>query len=164
MKRNKLYVRPKWSDFLLPILVVFILPPPTDALAVEFIGNYCWTITITDSTVTGLVIPSTAVLKSDIVNMGGTSYALTGTITDPGDNPYMLGGVAQSIGSKIYMHLTGSQSHLSGGWRDSSVIYAELDASTLSGTMYDMGNDFNVVTRTFNLRYTAGTIAPSVCP
>jgi hypothetical protein len=147
-------------------LVVFIVLPTADAFGQSFIGTPCWNLTITDTTVTGMVIPTTLVLKSDISSMGGSSYTLIGHVTVSGDNPFTLSGFGHVIGGTLYLDMSGSQSHATGGWRDSSAVHAAINMSTLSGTFYDIGNDFNAVTRqTDSTRYSAGTIAlAAACP
>lgn len=144
-----------------------VLISASNALAQDpsFMGKYCWNLTITDTT-TDTPILSTFVLTTDIVKMGTASYSLIGYVTDPGDNPAIFSGVGQFIGSTLYLSLIGSQNHLIGGWRDSSVLHAEINTSTLSGTFYDVGNDFNATTRARDSsRYTAGTVEiATTCP
>lgn len=144
-----------------------LLFPAADALAQSFVGTYCWNMTVTDTTVTGRVVPFSYVMKTGITNMGNnSSYTLIGYVNDPGDNPFTVSGSGQIIGSRLYLDLSGSQSHISGGWRDTSAVHASLDTATFSGTFYDIGNDFNAVSRQVDgTRYTAGTIAlASACP
>lgn len=158
---------PKPNSFLFLVLLVLVLFSPAGALAQSFMGTYCWTLTLTDSTVTGQVLPTTFTMKTDITNMGSnTSFSLIGFVTDPGDNPMTFSGTGQMIGSTLYLDLSGSQSHASGGWRDTSAIHAALDSTAFSGTFYDIGNDFNAVTRQADgTRYSAGTIAlAAACP
>ena len=154
------------SGFLFMALAMLFLIRPDDAAAQAFIGNYCWNFTITDTTVTGTVVPSTFVMRSDITAMGGNSYTLIGHVNVAGDNPFTLSGFGHVIGTTLYLDLSGSQSHATGGWRDTSAIHATIDVSTYTGTFYDIGNDYNAVTRVpDSTRYTAGTVAlSSSCP
>lgn len=144
-----------------------ILTSASSALAQDpsFMGKYCWNYTVTDTT-TDLVLPATFVMTTDIVKMGTASYSLIGYLSVPDDNPVIFSGVGQFIGSTLYLSLIGSQNHLTGGWRDSSVFHAEINTSTLSGTFYDVGNDFNATTRARDSsRYSAGTIElATTCP
>ncbi len=160
MNNMSLCVVAKPSGFLFLAFLVFNLVSPAEALAQSFMGNYCWSATITDSTVTGQVIPTTLVIKTDIINIGSNaSFTLIGYVTDLGDNPLTLSGSGQVIGSTLYLDLSGSQNHITGGWRDTSAIHAALDTSTYRGTFYDIGNDFNAITRVADgTRYSAGTI------
>lgn len=155
-----------WFFASLAFLPAALLFPAADALAQSFMGRYCWNLTITDTTVSGMAIPTTLVLNSDIVNMGGGSYTLIGHVTVTGDNPFTLSGFGHTIGNMLYLDMSGSQSHATGGWRDSSAVHAAINMSTLTGTFYDVGNDFNAVTRqTDSTRYSAGTIAlAAACP
>lgn len=136
------------------------------ATPLTYMGKYCWNLTITDTTVTGTVIPTVLFFESDIQSMGGTSYTLIGDVLATADNPFTLSGFGHIIGSTIYLDLSGSQSHVSGGWRDTSAVHMSIDATTLTGTFYDIGNDYNAITHaTDSTRYTAGTVAPApVCP
>ena len=47
-----------------------LLFPAADALAQSFVGTYCWNMTVTDTTVTGRVVPFSYVMKTGITNMG----------------------------------------------------------------------------------------------
>ncbi|HIJ90409.1 MAG: hypothetical protein OEV89_06545 [Desulfobulbaceae bacterium] len=150
------------------IFILFcVVTSASNALAQtpSYMGRSCWNVTITDTTVENMPVPTTLVMTTDIVNMSETTYSLTGYVTNSGDSPAMYGGVGQIIGNTIYLSLTGSQAHLTGGWRDSSVFHGELSLSNLSGTFYEVGNDFNATTRASdNGRYTAGTISVATCP
>src|SRR5450759_5131695 len=147
MKKNENAVA-KPTGFLFPALLLFMLFSSADALAQTFMGTFCWSTTITDSTVTGQVIPTTLIIKTDITNMGSnTSFTLIGNVAFPGDYPLTLTGFGQIIGSTLYMDLLGSQKHLNEAWRDTSSMHASLDTATFSGTFYDIGNDFNPMTR-----------------
>lgn len=149
------------------LILFYILISASNTLAQDpsFMGKYCWDLIITDDT-TGLTLPATFILTTDIVKMGRASYSLIGYVTDSGDNPAIFSGVGQIIDSTLYLSLIGSQRHLNGGWRDSSVLHAEINTSTLSGTFYDVGNDFNATTRARDSsRYSAGTIEIATsCP
>lgn len=157
---------PKSDSFLFLALLVLMLFSPVDALAQSFMGTYCWNMTATVTT-TNNVVPFTYVMKTAVTNMGSnTSFTLIGYVTDPGDNPFTVSGSGQIIGSKLYLDLSGSQRHVSGGWRDTSAVHASLDTSTYSGEFYDVGNDYNAETGQRDAaRYTAGTMSiAAACP
>lgn len=132
-----------------------------------FLGKYCWTITITDTTVNGMTLPATRTITTNIVDMGNGSYALTGYVLEPNDNPAIYGGVGHMLNGTLYLNLNGSQSHLAPLQdRDTSVLHAEMNLSNFTGTFYEVGSDFNLGTRTADsMRYTSGNMAlASACP
>ncbi len=161
MNRTERYAAKNWPGFLLFVLLTLF--PAADAMAQGYLGKYCWTLTITTRE-TGSVTPETFAFQADVLYLGGESYSLNGKVVPSGDNPAVYSGTGIVIGGTLYASMAGSQSHASSGWQDSSVMHLELDVSTLNGTMYDVGNDFNPSTKEFTRRYTAGSAALTTCP
>lgn len=165
MQRYVQNLLPKRGGFVLLVLSIFAQLFAADASAQSFVGHYCWNFTVTDTT-TNTPIPTTFSSQTDITSLGGTSYTVVGAATDPGDNPMTFSGFGYIRDGKLYMDMIGSQVHLSGGWRDTSSIHATIDTATFTGTFFDIGVDFNVITRARDSsRYSAGTIALAAsCP
>ena len=161
MNRTGRYAAKNWPGLLLlGLLTVF---PAADAMAQGYLGKYCWTLTITTRE-TGPVTPETFTLQADVLYLGGESYSLNGKVVPSGDNPAVYSGTGVVIGGTLYASMAGSQSHASDAGRDSSVMHVELNTSTLNGTVYEVGNDFNPSTLVFTRRYTAGSAALTSCP
>lgn len=128
----------------------------------NLLGKYCWTVTVTDSTVANEPpLPFNFTITTNIVDMGNGSYALTGYVLDPPDNPAIFGGVGHMLNGVLYLNLSGSQSHAAPAQdRDTSILHAEMNPTNFTGTFYEIGHDFNVGTRSAEpVRYSAGNIA-----
>ena len=62
--------------------------------------------------------------------------------------------------------MTTTQNHPD-GWRDTGINQTRLNLSTMQGTFYEIGHDYNTLNGAFdNSRYTAGTVTLSLnaCP
>jgi len=157
---------PKPNGFIFPALLVLTLLSPAGALAQSYMGTFCWNMTATVTTA-NTTVPYTYVMKTDVTNLGSnTSFTLVGYVAVPGDNPFTVSGSGQIIGDRLYLDLSGSQRHVTGGWRDTSAVHASLDTATYSGEFYDVGNDYNAETgQRDSARYTAGTMTiAAACP
>ena len=155
------------AKLLALVLMLAGIVSPSFAQSPSFLGKYCWTVTITDSTVIGLTLPATRTITTNIVDMGNGSYALTGYVLEPNDNPAIYGGAGHMLNGILYLNLNGSQSHLAPLQdRDTSVLHAEMNLGNFTGTFYEVGSDFNLGTRAADpMRYSAGNMAlASTCP
>lgn len=131
----------------------------------NYLGDYCWTLTITDTTVSDLQVGATFILRFGVTYMGGSYYSLQGIATFANDGPYVVAGSGVLQGSTIHLAASGGQDHVPyTTWRDTSKLMMALDASTLNGTFYDIGSDFNTSSRAFDTRYTAGNAILTSCP
>jgi hypothetical protein len=163
-------VAPLFRASALPCAFVALLAcatPLSFAQSPAFLGQYCWTITINDSTVEGLTLPATRTMNTNIVDMANGSYALTGYVLEPNDNPAIYGGVGHMVNGTLYLNLNGSQSHKAPLQdRDTSVLHAEMNTSNFTGSFYEVGSDFNLGTRMADpMRYSAGNMAlTATCP
>lgn len=129
------------------------------ASSVMYLGKSTWTATITDSTKGG--IGETFTITGGISKVGDEFYLFQGYVTPETDGPFVISGSGFMMGNNLVFTMSESQEHTDSTWRDSGVMHVTLDKGTLSGTFYDIGLDFNpdAGSRTFDQRYTAGTLA-----
>lgn len=148
---------------ILMILAALVLAWGTRAEAQTFLGEFCWQMTGTENE-SGPIPPETALARMGVTYLGGSYYLLQG-IANSADGPVILNGTGIFYGSQVLMTLTLSQDHTPfDHWRDGSTVQVTLDASSLSGTFWDVGSSFNPTTRTFGPMYSAGTATFTSCP
>lgn len=136
---------------------------PTAAAAQSYIGKVCFSVTITERQTGTLATPQQAMVQYEATNLGGSTYAVAGRTLFAPDQPMMFSGYGIVVGNELYLNLTTSQTHAD-GWRDSGVNQTRLSLATLSGSFYEIGNDFRVTTREWDRRFTAGTVQVTECP
>jgi hypothetical protein len=130
---------------------------------VNYLGKTTWTGTITDATKTE-DIGATFTVTGGISKVGDEFYLFQGYVTLPDDGPFVMSGSGFMNGNTLKFTLSESQFHTSNSWRDSGVMHVSMDKTTLNGTLYDIGHDFNTSTRQFAPRYTAATLTLSGQP
>jgi hypothetical protein len=149
---------------ILMILAALVLAWGTRAEAQTFLGEFCWQMTGTENETGPIIPPETALARMGVTYLGGSYYLLQG-IANSTDGPVILNGTGIFYGSQVLMSLSLSQDHTPiGPWRDSSTVQVTLNASSLSGTWWDVGSSFNPTTRTFGPMYGAGTWTFTSCP
>ncbi len=79
-------------------------------------------------------------------------------MTPDNDGPFVLSGSGFMMGTTPVFTLSESREHTSSSWRDSGVVHISLDKTTLNGTIYDIGHDYDKNAKVFDERYTAGTL------
>lgn len=127
----------------------------------SYVGKVCMTSTIT-ARQTGPVTPQVVPIVLDVTNLGFNTYSVVGAATATGDQPFVVGGTGTIVGGFLYMNLTTTQTHAS-GWMDTGINQTRLNLSTLQGTFYEIGHDFDPATGQFDLnRYTSGTVSVSM--
>ena len=132
----------------------------TPALAEGYVGKVCLQGTIKERE-TGPVADQIFTVSYDVNHLGGTSYSLTGNVNMP--DPFIFTGNGSQIGNILYMNITTTQSHAD-GWRDAGVMQIQLNMTTMSGTFYENGHDFDRINRRWDQRYTAGVVSRVACP
>ena len=130
---------------------------------VTYLGKTTWTATVSDTTVTGVKPGDTFTITGGISKVGEEFYMFQGYVTPNTDGPFVVSGGGFLMGNTLIFTCSEAQQH-TGASRDSGVMYITLDKTTLAGTFYDIGNDFDLSQRTFNQRYTAGNLALSGTP
>ena len=136
--------------------------------APKYLGESTWTVTITireDGNVSENISGS---VKMAITQTGGNYYTVQGYIELPDDGPYIMAGGGALIGETIYLNLTTTQKHTDGNWRDTGMMQVQLNKTTLNGTFYEIGYDFDVGSAGdsphFADRFTGGTLTLSGSP
>jgi len=132
--------------------------------SVNYLGKTTWIATITDDT-KPQHIGTTFTLTGGVSKVGDEFYLFQGYVIPGNEGPFIVSGSGVMIENTIFFTLSESQKHTD-TWRDGGVMHVEIDKTTQGGTFYDIGHDFNTDSgsRTFDQRYTAGTLALSGSP
>jgi hypothetical protein len=125
------------------------------------IGTVCLSSVINERE-TGPVEPETVVARYDVTNLGGNAYSVTGYV-DITNEPFVTTGQGVVINGVLIMNITTTQRHVA-GWRDTGINQTRLDLTTMSGSFYEIGRDFDPTNKTWDSRYTAGTVSRVDCP
>jgi hypothetical protein len=147
------------------LLLGLMLLLPLLASAQSYVGKVCVVSTLTTRD-EGPVTPEVRRMEFDVTNLGGTMYALAGGLVVPPGEPVVATGLATVVGNDLYFNTTVTQAHAD-GWVDTGINRTRLSLATLTGTFYEIGHDYNTITRTYDQnRYSAGTVqlSLSVCP
>lgn len=143
---------------LLPGLVMLL---PLLAGAQSYMGKVCVVSTLTTRD-QGPVTPEVRALEFDVTNLGGNSYSVAGALVIPGEEPAVATGHATVVGNDLYFNMILTMAH-SDGWMDTGINRTRLNLSTMTGTFYEIGNDYNHLSRTYDhTRYSAGTVQLSL--
>jgi hypothetical protein len=141
----------------LPLLWAAAVPAQVPA----YVGKVCLTSTVT-ARQTGPVTPQVVPILLDVTNLGANTYSVMGAVTPGGDQPFVVAGTGTVIGGDLYLNMTTTQTHAD-GWMDTGINQTRLNLSTLQGTFYEIGHDFNTANGQFDVsRYTAGTVSLSM--
>jgi hypothetical protein len=151
----------KGTVALIVMAALWLVPLGTPCWgAPQYLEQSTWTLSITLRE-HGPVSES-ASMTGAITRMGGTYYSFQGYVNVQDDGPFILAGGGVLIGDILYLNLTGTQKHTGNDWRDTEVLHAELDKTTLNGTFFSVGHDFDVstagTTQNFDTRFQAGTL------
>jgi hypothetical protein len=137
-----------------------LLGAPSRAAA-QYLGQSTWTISIKQDE-KGPVSDKSFTMTGAITRLGGTYYTMQGYVTLPDDGPFILAGGGVLIGEWFYLNLATAQRHTDSPWRDTGVLHARVNKTTLSGTFYEVGHDFkddsSGPSPVFDSRFTAGDI------
>lgn len=91
--------------------------------------------------------------------------SLHGYVLISGDNPYILTGIGNQVGTGfVYVNVTSTQNHKTEPWVDTGIMQMKLRADTLAGTFTEVRTDYNTVTKEFVNGFSSGTVAPRTCP
>ncbi len=127
----------------------------------NFLGETTWTVTINETYQNNVPIGTTFTMTGAISKLGGNYYLFQGYVLNSGDGPFLLAGSGVLNGGVLYLTLNTSQQHTDSQTdsnRDTGVMHVQVDPSTLSGTFYEVGHDFDRVPHAFSERFTAGTV------
>jgi hypothetical protein len=127
----------------------------------NFLGETTWTVTINETYNNNVTIGTTFPMTGAISKVGGNYYLFQGFVQNSGDGPFLLAGSGVLNGGVLYLTLNSSQQHTDSQTdsnRDTGVMHVQVDPSTLNGTFYEVGHDFDRVPHAFSERFTAGTV------
>ena len=125
--------------------------------AVTYLGRTTWTGKITQANYSKN-IGNTFTVVGGITRVGDEFYAFQGYVTAGTDGVVVLSGSGFLMGTTLLFTMSESQEHTDNSWRDSGVMRVSVDQSTLNGTFYDIGLDYDTSTKVFDQRFSAGTL------
>lgn len=134
---------------------------PLTAMAQTYIGTVCLLSTVQERE-TGPVAEEVFIIKYDVTHLGGLAYSIAGAMNNS-NAPFVLSGHGTVIGNELYMNMTSTQGH-GDGWQDTGINQTRLNLTTMTGTFYEIGHDFNPASKAWDNRYTRGTVAQVSCP
>ena len=157
--------RPLQETLLLAVIAlgIFFFSAGTASAQLLPQGNVCWTVQKTQDENGGT--SKTFQMKLHLVRSAdGKQITATGAVNVPNDNALFLTGTGSMVGTKIYMNLTETHFHKD-TWRDTGILQAQMNATTLNGTFFEVGHDFNTdpANRQFDQRFSAGKITKTTC-
>ena len=134
-----------------------------------FDGDVCWTIKINQDENGTVVNPVGRLAKFHVVSLDPTTFAMTGAVTVPGDSPFIMTGTATLRGASIITNLVGTQDHkvsaIGDLWRDTAVLRATFNSTTLNGSVFSIGQSYDRANRNFGKEdYSSGTLTYRACP
>jgi hypothetical protein len=148
----------RWRHAFAALPLLWAAAAPAQAPA--YVGKVCLINTVTVRE-TGPVTPQIFPILLDVTNLGANTYSVVGSYNDV-DQPFIIGGTASIVAGQLYINMTATQAH-SDGWMDTAIHQARLNLSTMQGTFYEIGRDYNTVSRQFDAsHYTAGTASLSM--
>ncbi len=139
--------------------------------AVNYLGEYCWTGTITENE-TGPATGNTLLFRLGVTQMDGLYFSFQGTriVTNPPPGalpsyPVFAHGGAVIFGNEVIItgHSTydGNPNYPT---RSGRSFQLKLSLANLNGTFWSEFTDFDTTARTFTDHYAAGSATFSACP
>lgn len=138
----------------------------------QFSGGTYLAVTITERETGTLETPQTISMNGAISKLGTNYYLFQGYAQIPQDNPFFLAGggtlvtLPGATTQTLVLTLNTSQLHTDSpgsSERDTGIMHVEINPSTLGGTFYEIGHDFNraaTPTPSFDPpRFTAGSLS-----
>jgi hypothetical protein len=118
-----------------------------------YLGQTTWSGTIT----AGDNVGQTFTCTGGITRLGDTYYEFQGYVNMP-SGVFVIAGGGVLINGQVIFSVTTSQTHSDSNWHDTGVMRVTLDQSTLNGTSYEIGHDYDTGTPQYGERYTATTL------
>lgn len=148
--------------YLAALIFLFSVSMPK-AFAGNYLGEFCWLFQQTDDA-HGQRLEDPLLMKLGITHMGDSYFTSQGIIeTPPGYAPVIINGSLIIIGQEIFMTMNTSHNPHPSPKPDTFTIQMRLDSS-LNGTFWGVGLEFNTLTREFDQGYIAGTATHTICP
>lgn len=149
----------RWRQWIALCALTTAAWTPLPVAAQSYLGRYCFTATVTqrDTSPVSESLP----FQYEAASLGGGMYALAGKTIGTGE-PFLIAGIAQLIGQELIGNLATTLRDEDGS-RDTGVAQFRLNVSTLTGSFFEVGNDFNPSSGQFSRRYSAGTLVATAC-
>jgi len=150
----------KWVCLLLTLAAVLFLSGES-VRAQSLNGNMCFAVQITEDH--GGPVNKAFVTKMHAVAQDKVHSTVSGVMQFPDDGPFVMTGMAVVQGKAIFVNLTVTQAHTSEPWKDSGIMQIRLNSTTMKGSIWTIGHDFDTQNRVFDSTYASGTIAKVAC-
>ena len=150
----------KWVCLLLTLVAVLFLSVESVPAQI-FKGNMCFDVRITEDE--GGQVNKAITAKMHAVALDQIQSTVSGVVQSPDDGPFVMTGMAVVQGKSIFINLTVTQAHPSEPWRDTGIMQIRLNSTTMKGSMWTIGHDFNTQNPIFDSTYASGTIAKVAC-
>jgi hypothetical protein len=148
-------MKAKVCFWVLGVLLILALTNPP-AQASTYLGQYTWTITITESS--SELPPFAITLTGGISKVGGSYYLFQGYIIVPDDFPVMLSGSGVLLEDTLYLTLGDSQNHTDNSSDDTGILRVTINKSTLNGDFYEVSTDLDTSDKQIQHGYSIGTL------
>jgi hypothetical protein len=103
------------------------------AEAQSFLGEYCWTVQPANN--------PPALARFGVTNQGGPYYILQGYVTGAPTGVPLFFGSGIMNGGKLYLSFTMTMDE--GFWQNASQMRGEMDGTTLNGSMWELGTNYD---------------------
>lgn len=149
--------------FMVMLVTAMVFPAMTTNVAwsATMDGDFCWNLTITDSS--GGDVGSVSNLKMHMKALDAYTFAAQGTINNPADGPMILGGTGRMGKPTIYLNLDMTKTSKSGPSREAGVVRLLLNSTSYNGSFWYVGTNYDLTTHQFENNYTAGTMTKVAC-
>ncbi len=144
------------------ILVAVLFANIPMASAVQYLGEFCWSIHITASDKGPR--DETYIERTRITQLSNNAFSVDGVVEVPGDNPVISQGAGTVIGNDLFITSNSTQEHSTSPYRDIGTAQSRVNLSSLSGTLWAISRSYNTSTRLFSDFYSSGTITLTSCP
>ncbi len=158
MKRSRI---PGLCMVMLVTAIVFWAMTTNGAWAATMDGNFCWSLTITDSSGGG--VGPVSDLKMHMKALDDYTFAAQGMINNPTDGPIVFGGTGRMGNPTIYLNLDMTKASNNGQSRESGVVRLKLSSTSYNGSFWYVGTNYDLTTHQFENNYTAGTMTKVAC-
>lgn len=147
----------------LAIIAIILFSNVPKAIAGDYLGEFCWLFQKTEDE-HGPKVEGPFLMRAGVTYMGGAYYTLQGVLDAP-SGPSILNGGAVIVGNEVLVTANESHDHgLTKPYRDSGIVQMRINLSNLNGSWWNVRNDFDTLTRSFNDGYAAGTVTFTTCP
>lgn len=142
----------------LALILGLSLAPARAASTPVYLGQTSWTVTLTANTSDPGSVGQSFPVTGGITRLGDNYYQFQGYVSDP-NGPFVMSGGGVLVNGQVILSLNTTQNHADSTWRDTGVMQVTLNESDLSGSLYEVGHDFDTGSPGgYDQRYSAGTL------